>query len=145
MKAPVISEFASYYIYTHIYIYIYIKNSVTTLLSSLHFHISPLLLHTQRVPIQSHSAVQPPLCSRLVPCHPTPQTCAHVEKTRPCTRNANITPPFCSQKAGMTSGQLDDFKPVNRQQKTKLGSDMLLPTLVATKFSFWAIAVFWQG
>lgn len=33
----------------------------------------------------------------------------------------------------MISGQLDDFKSVNRQQKTKLGSDMLLPTLEATK------------
>lgn len=33
----------------------------------------------------------------------------------------------------MISGQLDDFKSVNRQQKMKLGSDMLLPTLEATK------------
>jgi len=33
----------------------------------------------------------------------------------------------------MVSGQLDDIKPVNRQQRTKLGSHMLLPTLEATR------------
>lgn len=33
----------------------------------------------------------------------------------------------------MVSGQLDDVKSVNRQQRTKLGSDMLLPALEATR------------
>lgn len=33
----------------------------------------------------------------------------------------------------MVSGQLDDVKSVNRQRRTKLGSDMLLPALEATR------------
>lgn len=47
----------------------------------------------------------------------------------------------------MVSGQLDDVKSVNRQQRTKLGSDMLLPALEATRVLPLAIAnsVFGRG
>lgn len=47
----------------------------------------------------------------------------------------------------MVLGQLDDVKSVNRQQRMKLGSDMLLPTLEATRVSPLAIAnsVFGRG
>lgn len=47
----------------------------------------------------------------------------------------------------MVSGQLDDIKSVNRQQRMKPGSDMLLPTLEATRVLPLAIAnsVFGRG
>lgn len=47
----------------------------------------------------------------------------------------------------MVSGQLDDVKSVNRQQRMKPGSDMLLPTLEATRVLPLAIAnsVFGRG
>lgn len=47
----------------------------------------------------------------------------------------------------MVLGQLDDIKSVNRQQRTKLGSDMLLPALEATRVLPLAIAnsVFGRG
>lgn len=68
-------------------------------------------------------------------------------KNRVCMRDANITTTFCSQEAGMVLGQLDDIKSVNRQQRTKLGSDMLLPALEATRVLPLAIAnsVFGRG
>lgn len=47
----------------------------------------------------------------------------------------------------MVSGQLDDVKSVNRQQRTKPGSDMLLLTLEATGVLPLAIAnsIFGRG
>lgn len=76
------------------------------------------------------------------PLHP-----AHVGKNPVCTRNASTATTFWTREAGMVSGQLDDIKSVNRQQRMKPGSDMLLPTLEATRVLPLAIAnsVFGRG
>lgn len=76
------------------------------------------------------------------PLHP-----AHVGKNPVCTRNASTATTFWTREAGMVSGQLDDVKSVNRQQRMKPGSDMLLPTLEATRVLPLAIAnsVFGRG
>lgn len=50
------------------------------------------------------------------PLHP-----AHLGKDPVCTRNASIATTFWTREAGMVSGQLDDVKSVNRQQRMKAG------------------------
>lgn len=85
-----------------------------------YFHISSLPSHAPCVVIQSCPTTQSSLCSRLPLCSPPSiphPTCTHMGKNQVCKRNTNITNTFFTSEAGMISGQLDDIKSVNRQQR----------------------------